>query len=636
MFCTIFFVFTCSLLFALHDHKSDTTAYNQYIEQFYEAIPNYEKCLEYVKNAHTISLQLRDSSRIARSYDLIGWCYNRLHNYDSALHYYDIALERSIAINDSSKIANVYNHLFNTYKILGRYDIAVKHILSSYNIYKRIGPDEKIAMTLANLGSVYYSLKDYGNSKKYSLMALNQLKHNNDSWIKFMAYGNLIALFNTIEQYKVVDSLYLILKNNEYSTLEKSYIADFNYALSLIARDQVNEGKRLLLGLLVYLEASNETKFEAVTHIALGNAYVKLNTFDSAIHHLMLGKNIGYEISEKDIQAKAHRGLSRYYHTVEDYNNAYHHLRKYNDLREYLRGNEVVSSIHDTHLDTQKRESDALLKMKEAEIAQRARINGLLVALILLGILLLLVLVRSYIIIKTRNGEIKEQNKLLEIGKDREMDRLKTEFELKNLNSIISSQKQERKRIARDLHDRLGAKLATLKMLQYQNGNYPDAKLLLDQIVVETRGISHNLYSSSMEQFGLVAAIKESLSPLEETGKFKVYFTHGNLHEEFPESIGEQVYYIIQELITNTIRYAEASEIRVVLEDNGSELHMSYSDNGRGFDNESFESGLGINNIKARADVMGGKVRIKSGSNGVAYSFSIPGVFNGDKVNNCG
>lgn len=212
------------------------------------------------------------------------------------------------------------------------------------------------------------------------------------------------------------------------------------------------------------------------------------------------------------------------------------------------------------------------------------------------------------------------------LQKKMETQALESDYQRQLLQSTIESQEKERRRIASELHDGAGAMLsaAKLNLAMIGSGVIPkeeyaetvkDSKDMLDETIETIRRISKDLLPSSLEQFGLVKAIEELADKLS-SSTTKVLFTR-SIQSKNCLSKSQQllVYRIVQELLNNALKHAEASKITISLKEENPYL-VTVSDNGKGFDLEAtkgdIKKGVGLYNIENRVSVLGGEVKFSS------------------------
>ena len=214
----------------------------------------------------------------------------------------------------------------------------------------------------------------------------------------------------------------------------------------------------------------------------------------------------------------------------------------------------------------------------------------------------------------------------------REIERLMQKQELQSAYFVIEGQEQERKRIAAELHDNIGGLLATLKIysdLSLANLEHEDVNRLnnkMNEISItlgeEVRKLSHELDLRTLSGFGLKVAIEHLCEAI--TGSGKIVITPViDISRPVIETQSLHLYRIIQELITNTLKHAGATQIRIELTQIDDDVTLIYEDNGHGFDMRAVKSGMGMQNITTRVNQINGKLTFDSSSSGTTCIIEI-------------
>jgi len=189
--------------------------------------------------------------------------------------------------------------------------------------------------------------------------------------------------------------------------------------------------------------------------------------------------------------------------------------------------------------------------------------------------------------------------------------------------ALLDGEEKERKRLAGDLHDGLGGILSGIKMnlsrlVDKHKENHVNSDLLkvidqLDISVRELRRIAHNMMPESLVELGLEASLRDMCHQYG-TAHTWIDFQAFNINRKIPTDIQVTIYRIIQELLTNAIRHAKASEILVQCSQHNDCFFITVEDNGKGFDTNSEikHKGIGLLNIKRRVEYLAGKLEISS------------------------
>lgn len=197
---------------------------------------------------------------------------------------------------------------------------------------------------------------------------------------------------------------------------------------------------------------------------------------------------------------------------------------------------------------------------------------------------------------------------------------LQLDHQKKLVEDSIKVQESERERIAADLHDDLIGKLNAVLIMNNLH-KYNEASDLLKNTIQIARSISHDLHPPMVEESTLVELIDTSL--LGFTSHISIEHVTITLDDTvLPFDIKLQTIRIIQEIINNTLKHAEATQITILLRTTPTYLGISIKDNGKGFDSGLSKKGLGLSNIEMRTQSLGGKYKLRSKKGkGTCYFF---------------
>jgi signal transduction histidine kinase len=205
-------------------------------------------------------------------------------------------------------------------------------------------------------------------------------------------------------------------------------------------------------------------------------------------------------------------------------------------------------------------------------------------------------------------------------------DRKRTEETLKDLGGrLIAAQEEERRRIARELHDDFNQRLAVLSIELEQLGNKIQKPLGLrrsverlqtqaHELAAEIHRLSYKLHPAKLDHLGLAAAISSLCTELNESEKLKVEFFQNGFPDPVDKDITLCVFRIAQESLRNCVKHSQADSVRVVLTRTRSTIRLLVSDNGCGFNtnSDSMEKGLGFISMKERLHLVGGRINVYS------------------------
>jgi PAS domain S-box-containing protein len=191
---------------------------------------------------------------------------------------------------------------------------------------------------------------------------------------------------------------------------------------------------------------------------------------------------------------------------------------------------------------------------------------------------------------------------------------------------LIEAQEEERKRIAREIHDDYNQRLAMLAIdLERLAENVGDASVEADlslhqlsnrasELGADLHSLSHRLHSSTLEALGLVAGVKAFCGEFEEQQDIQIDFAHENVPRNIPGDAALCLFRIVQEGLRNVKKHSGARRAEVHVENLDGKLHLSVCDRGKGFDlnRPAAERGIGIRSMEERLRLLGGQLEVHS------------------------
>ena len=191
---------------------------------------------------------------------------------------------------------------------------------------------------------------------------------------------------------------------------------------------------------------------------------------------------------------------------------------------------------------------------------------------------------------------------------------------------ILTAQEQERKRIARELHDEtsqvLTSLLISLKVLEEAlvsedaRQRVEETRSLVHQTLRAIRNLSIDLRPSALDDLGLLPALRWYIKEYQQKCKIEVEFSAANFKERLPSELETALYRIVQEALTNTAKYAKATKVRISVTEDHDSVSATIRDNGQGFDAQTIlklpwqERGLGLAGMHERAALLDGALII--------------------------
>ena len=205
-------------------------------------------------------------------------------------------------------------------------------------------------------------------------------------------------------------------------------------------------------------------------------------------------------------------------------------------------------------------------------------------------------------------------------------ERKRTDMALESVSrKLIEAQEQERSRIARELHDDIGQRLAILSVNLAQIRPSPsnsselasricEVQKLTSEIAVDIQSLSHELHSSRLQHLGLVPAITGFCREFGEQQKVEIDVKIRDLSVPLPPDISLCFFRVLQEALNNSAKHSGVQYFEVELWEALDEIHLAVSDSGAGFDPDAVKAsqGLGLISMEERLKLLNGTLSIQS------------------------
>lgn len=529
-----------------------------------------------------------DSSSLSPQ-DKALYCYLNAKHFelnnedDKAYEYLRASRKIYIAIDSISNAMDINLDISYLLQSQEQNNIPYKSYIEEYIGYaEEIKDTLRLARGYGNM-AMYYAFKgDYTVCANYYRKGLNLIKGKNHKTVESAFYNNLATLYN--ESLHQPDSGIYYLKKK------------------VIILNEINAPPEDYYHYYVNMAASYHHKKDFVT------ANKHLRSADSLPIE-------NYELKSKQI---IYSNFHKNYAELGDYKNAYKYLlltQKYTDSINITEQNIAINDIH-TKYKTKEKEL-------ENEILRGTVKNNRVVLYTIVGLLIAIIVIGLLVIKNARKKEkISHQEKLIEKQK---LEKALKDYELHSIDIMLEGQEKERQRIANELHDNLGSMLATLKInfenLKIRKGElrededklYKKTDELIEEAYQKVRRLAHVKNAGVLASEGLIPTLKKLTDKIS-VPKLKFDFISHGFNEKLENSQEIAIFRIVQELATNIIKHAQATEASIQLTNHDDVINIIIEDNGIGFifDKIAIEDGMGIASIQKKIKQLGGSFAIDS------------------------
>ena len=406
----------------------------------------------------------------------------------------------------------------------------------------------------------------------------------------------------------------------------------FSLGRLALDRKQLVSGAELLGQALEIARKTGDRLSEAQSLAWLGDAERQQNLLPKALAHYQDALKIAQQNGAYADLVQIHHGLAATYAAQKQFDKAFKSQYLQSIYSDSAATDKLVSETHElqTKYETEKKEAQNRLQAAQLRTQQQVirRRNtqlmaGLLVVALLAGLAYLLYVRRRL----RREVEFAQERQQL------------TQL---RAQAVLEAEEAERRRIGSDLHDGVGQLLTVAKLNLHALGEElqldtlgPQTMLqnaldVVNESFLEVRQISHNLMPNALIKRGLAQAVRDFLSKVSPDDRLKINLEVVGLDSggRLPPTVENVLFRVIQELVQNIIKHAQASEMTLQLVRGPEDLTVLVEDNGVGFDPAALDpetSGIGLKNIESRLAFLGGRAEFDSRpGHGTTVTLAVP------------
>ena len=586
---------------------------------------NQDSALLLVNKGLRLTEVLNDTSGRITGYIRKGLILREHEDLDASVLLLNDAYKLALLQNDSLAVCRVLVNLGQTHKLRGDYELAVKEILHAIVLLEIIDHNAFLNIAYSTLAGIYIQQDQFQRAIVYYEKVLEMALVNSDSHALNRARYNLgIAHFHQKDYETALAHFHTALKiaqqKNEWMTLAQLHNAIGSVKFE--QRDFLQAIRHFQLARPLAKKMGFNSELTKVLN-NLAAVHEALEEWPEAIQLYRAAALLGDSLGNRTDQYRVFLNLSETFRHMGLPDSALLYYQKHVLLKDSIfnaESNRQIVEMQEKYESATKDKSIALLnEVKSSQQAAIDRRNLWLAGVGLLAVLLLFVVLNYFNRLRTQQVLTKRTAELHQ----QKMMQLVNQNSTQTMAAYLEGETTERQRLASELHDQLGSKLATVKLYHDHlatqvNGENRESFLtsntLLSEACEDVRKIAHNLAAETLTQFGLEPAIKDLCDTISNSGQINVQLTCIGMDDRFPPTIELAVIRSAQELMTNLIKHANASEVKVQLINLDEGLKIRISDNGIGIDQSLVQNapGLGLKSIDKRISSLGGTFSIES------------------------
>jgi len=576
-----------------------------------------DSALIFGNHALRLALEINYPKGVAQAYNDMAIVLIDRANYRTASNYLLESMRIRKGLNDLPGIASLYNKLGIIDQKQGRLKDALENQIEALKIYQKLNQDKWIGYTLNNIAIIHQNLGNFDKALEYHQKGLEyriKLKDQEGEATSYGNLGNLYARMNdtvqAINYYERAIELSRRLKKEEMISANLSNIGNI-----FMARKDYNKALKFFGESLEIRERHGDSKGISSTLSRMGTVYTQTGRYREAASALNRSLQIARKISVVEEELSALLSMAKLKAITHQSDSSFVLMNRYIQVRDSVYDARIKQQILDvqSQYETDKLEQDLFLIKKDKEFTE-VKLQQRKTELWLLIFVMISVTGAGIFLFYRHQAR---QKAVVHAERISEQET--------RLSAVFQAQEEERRRIAKELHDGVGQTISAIKMnYQSLSGKLAEKELvsdfqkigkMLDNAGTEVRSISHQMIPKELEQFGLVPAVEGMLNLNFENSPLKVQFEHSGFTERIGNQIELVLFRVLQELVSNIIKHSKANQLTVQLVKLQTHVVMNVSDNGIGFDVESKEkNGIGLLNMASRIDAIKGHIHYDSAS----------------------
>ncbi|MEM6684544.1 MAG: tetratricopeptide repeat protein [Bacteroidota bacterium] len=597
-----------------------------------------------LQKAEHLELKNKNSKGLRAVYNTKALLYKRNELFDEALEVYAKALQITDSSITTKRRSQTHTNIANVYTKKGVYDSAVYHYHQSLLLNKHDTTSTQALRAYSNLGNVYSLSEDYNLAEFYYKKALQQYESDENELEISKLYNNLGALFYekgndqlSLDYFK--KSIQLKEKLQDSSRLVESYI---NIAELISERDHTRAFQYLDSASL-YTTQDTQTSLLAKIHLSKASMYQAQQNNRLAKQELEKALALSKDQEKLTFERYLMKMQAEIAVKEGNYQEAYQYRIAYEKLNDSIFNEEKlwdIAAIQRASQAQAKKAEVTLLEKDRAlaeEIALRKQQENekLYAFLVALGVIFCLVSVIAFYFYKLKKttSQLAQQQELL--LKER-IQNLVNNQEIEIINASLEAREKEKASISKELHNNIGSLLTSMnfhfqafdeKLLAAHQGTkqlYDKTLHIIQTITQEIRSISHRFDQDPIPEFDLKTAIANFSEKVTNAQLAVQTSIHGL--EQFQNSqISIFIFRILQELVNNTMKHANATTLTIYITKNTNSINIMVEDDGIGFDENQITSGIGLKNLHRQVQLMNGSCDIDSHfASGTTVNINIP------------
>ncbi|MES2881290.1 MAG: tetratricopeptide repeat protein [Bacteroidota bacterium] len=597
---------------SLQNDRSMSNSFSQMVTLFHNQ-GNIDSTLFYLNSLEKLAATTSgpDTDVVKANYNsTAGLYYKKSGNLKKALPFYKQAIAIAEKLGNKLSTAGQLFNLGNTYMNLGDYKNALQNHLKALNLFEESGNQKGVSFCYQSLSNSFIELKQFDQALKYANKSIALKRSLDDKRGLGTSEISLGQIYFGLENYEKALFHYnaALLIAREFKLVPEQTKIFFNIAKVYAAKKELKTATEYFKQTKLLAKQIADSSTMASVDMQLVSMQSKEQKLEQSEKKLSGGLAVFESTGNINKQVTGYQNMAAFYKANDEFEKALHYTNKYHELNDSIQGNELKVQLKkmEEQFNSAKKEKEIAILKKDQQLNEEQLKQQQLYSI---GAICLALFALACIWMIISRNRLRQKMKELQL----------------------------RNQIAADLHDEVGSSLSSIHLLSKMAAK----KQINGKMETEIMEKVSRYTNETMDKMGDIVWMikpngKDGQGLQERMQKFlnEICFTqnivatltaNGLDNARLSMEQRKGIYLVFKEAVNNAVKYSGAKNIAIKLSEHGKRVMMTIADDGTGFNAGEIAKGNGLDNMRIRAEELGGRLTIASQqNNGTSITMNIP------------